>query len=69
MTSSLRIEIFKIDNFCDTSSDIDYNSKTEVFRDVFYNIVNQCEPRRPKGGSGGRKVSASRGAQASDVRL
>ena len=34
MTSSLHIKIFKIDKFGDYSSDIDYNSKTDVFRDV-----------------------------------
>ena len=30
---------------CDFSSDIDYNSKTDVFRDVIYLIINQCESR------------------------
>ena len=34
MTSSLRIKILKIDKFADYSSDIDFNSKTDVFRDV-----------------------------------
>ena len=38
--SSLRHNIIithlKIDKFCDFSSDIDYNSKTDVFRDVIY---------------------------------
>ena len=34
MTSSLRIKFFKIDKFGDFSCDIDYNSRTDVFRDV-----------------------------------
>ena len=40
MTS--KIEIF------DFLSDIDYISKTDIFRDVIYLRINQCEPRRPK---------------------
>ena len=64
MTSSLRIN-----NFGDFSSDIDFNSKTYVFRDVISLIINQCDLRRPKGASGGHKVSASRAAQASEARL
>ena len=43
MTQSLRkfinLVIFRV-------IDIDYNSKTDVFRDVIYLINNQCEPRR-----------------------
>ena len=34
MTSSLLIKILKIDKFGNFSCDIDYNSKTDVFRDV-----------------------------------
>ena len=64
MTSSLRINFFKIDKFGDFSCDIDYSIITDVFRDVISLIINQCDPRRPKGASGGRKVSASRAAQA-----
>ena len=60
MTSSLRNKICKIDLFCDFSSDIDYNSMTDVFRDVVSLIFNQCDPNRPKGDSGCYKVSASR---------
>ena len=41
MTSSLRIKIFKIDKFGDLSSDIDFNSKIDVFRDVIYLKINQ----------------------------
>ena len=66
MTSSLLIKNFKFGNF---SCDIDYNSRTDVFRDVISLIINQCDPRRPKGASGGHKVSASRAAQASEARL
>ena len=68
MTSSLRIKIFTIDKFGDFSSEIDFNTKMDIFRDVSL-IINQCEPRRPKGASGGYEVSASRAAQASEARL
>ena len=34
MTSSLRIKIQKIDKFGDFSSDIDFNTKMDIFRDV-----------------------------------
>ena len=54
---------FKIDKFGDFSCDIDYNSRTDVYRDAISLIINQCDPRRPKG------VSASRAAQASEARL
>ena len=43
MTSSLRIKILKIDKFGDFSCDIDYNSRTDLFRDVInlpYNLIN-----------------------------
>ena len=69
MTSSLHIKILKIDNFRDFSCDIDSNSRIDVFRVVISIIINQCYPRRPKGASGGHKVSASRAAQASEARL
>ena len=69
MASSLLIKILKIDNFGDFSCDIEYNSRTDVFRDVIALIINQCDPRRPKGPSGGHKVSASRAAQASEACL
>ena len=39
------------------------------FSDVISLIINQCDPRRPKGASGGHKVPASRVAQASEARL
>ena len=69
MTSSLLNKILKIDKFCDFSCDIDYNSRTDVFRDVISVIINQCDPRRPKGASVGHKVSDSRAAQASEACL
>ena len=63
MTSSLLIKILKIDKFCDFSCDIDYNSRTDVFRDVISLIINKSDPRRPKGAYGGHKVSVSREAR------
>ena len=68
MTSSLRIKNFKIDKFGDFSSEIGFNTKMDIFRDVISLIINQCDSRRPKGASGGHKVSASRAAQASAKR-
>ena len=68
MTSSLCIKNLKIDKFGNFSSDIYFNNKKDVFSD-FYHIINQCEPRRTKGASGGYKVSTSRQAQASKARL
>ena len=65
MTSSLRINILKIDKFGDFSCDIDYNSSTDVFRDVISLIIIQCDPRCPQDAYGGYKVSACRAAQAS----
>ena len=47
MTSSLRIKILKIDKFGDFSCDIDYNSGTDVFRDVISHIINQWLPQAP----------------------
>ena len=44
MTSSLRIKILKIDEFGDFSCDIDYNSSTDIFRDVLSLIINQYYP-------------------------
>ena len=46
MTSSLRNKNFKIDEFGDFSSDIEYRSKTDIFRDVISLIIKQCYPRR-----------------------
>ena len=69
MTSSLLIKILKIDKFGVFSSDIDFKTKMGIFRNDISLIINQCDPRRPKGASGEHKVSASRAAQASEARL
>ena len=69
MTSSLLSKILKIDKFGDFSCNIDFNSSTGIFRDVISLIINQCDPRRLKGASGGHKVSASPAVQASEARL
>ena len=66
MTSSIPIKMLKIDKFGDFSWDIDYNSRTDVFRDGISVIINQCNPRLPQGASGGYKVSASFAVQASE---
>ena len=39
----------------------------DVFRDVIYLIIDQYDHKRPKGASGGHKVSASHAAQASEA--
>ena len=67
MTSSLLIKNLKIDKFGNFSWEIDYT--TDIFRDAICLIINQCDPRRPKGASGGHEVSASHAAQASEARL
>ena len=59
MTLSLRIKIFIIDKFGDFLSDIDFNTKIDIFKDVISLIINQCDPMRPKGASSGHFVSAS----------
>ena len=46
MTSSVLIEILKIDKFGGFSCAIDYNSRTDVFRDVIPLIISQCDSRR-----------------------
>ena len=45
-TSSLRIKILKIDKFGPFSCDNDYNSKTDIFRNVFSFIINHCDPKQ-----------------------
>ena len=55
MTSSLRIKISKFGKFSYFSCEIHYNTKTDVFRDAISLIINQCDPRRPKGASGGHQ--------------
>ena len=59
----------KFNKFNDFSSDIDFNSKTDIFLDIISLVINQCEPRCPNGASDGHKVSASRTAEASEARL
>ena len=49
MTSSLLIKILKIDKFGAFSCDIDYNSRTDVFRDAISLIINQCHLQATEG--------------------
>ena len=49
MTSSLLIKILKIDKFGDFSCEIDYNRRTDVFRDVISLIINQCHLQATEG--------------------
>ena len=49
MTSSLRIKNFKIDKFGDFSSDIDFKTKMDIFRDDISLIINQCHPQATEG--------------------
>ena len=60
MTSSLLIKNLKIDKFGEFSIDLDFKTEMDIFRDDISLIINQCDPRRPKGASGGHEVSASR---------
>ena len=48
MTSSLRIKILKIGKFGDFSSDIEFDSKTDIFRDVISLIIFNVSPRAQK---------------------
>ena len=65
MTSSLRIKNLKFDKFGDFSSDIDFKTKMDIFRDDISLIINQCHLQATEG----HKVTASRAAQASEARL
>ena len=49
MTSSLLIKILKIDKFGVFSSDIDYNSRPDIFRDDISLIINQCHLQATEG--------------------
>ena len=49
MTSSLRISNFKIDKFCAFSSEIGFNTKMDIFRDVISLIINQCHLQATEG--------------------
>ena len=42
MTSSLLIKILKIDKFGVFSSDIDFKTKMDIFRDDISRLINQC---------------------------
>ena len=44
-----RIKIFKIDNFGVFSSDIDFKSKMDIFRDDISLIINQCHLQATEG--------------------
>ena len=41
----------------------------QAYFGMFSPLITQCDPRRPKGASGGHKVSVTRAAQASEARL
>ena len=49
MTSSLFIKILKIDKFGDFSSDIDFETKMDIFRDDISLIINQCHLQATEG--------------------
>ena len=49
MTSSLRIKNFKIEKFGDFSSEIGFNTKMDIFRDVISLIINQCHLQATEG--------------------
>ena len=62
-------QIFKNSQFGDFSSEIDFNTKMDIFRDVISLIINQCDSRRPKGASGGYEVSAGGSLRSPGVTL
>ena len=49
MTSSLLIKILKIDKFCVFSSDIDFKTKMDIFRDDISRLINQCHLQATEG--------------------
>ena len=49
MTSSLRIKIIKNDKFGVFSSDIDFETKMDIFRDDISLIINQCHLQATEG--------------------
>ena len=49
MTSSLLIKILKIDKFGDFSSDIDFKTKMDIFRDDISCLINQCHLQATEG--------------------
>ena len=57
MTSSLLIKILKIDNFAVFSSDFDFKTKMDIFRDDISLIINQCHLQRTQSVSQPRTAS------------
>ena len=49
MTSSLLIKILEIDKFGAFSSDIDFKTKMDIFRDDISLIINQCHLQATEG--------------------
>ena len=47
--ASLRIKNFKIDKFGYFSSEIGFNTKMDIFRDVISLIINQCHLQATEG--------------------
>ena len=70
MTPSLLIKILKIDKFGVFPSDISILKLRWTYLEMISSLqLTNVTSRRPKGASGGHKVSASRAAQASEARL
>ena len=49
MTSSLLIKFLKIDKFGVFSSDIDFKTKMDIFRDDISRLINQCHLQATEG--------------------
>ena len=49
MTSLLLIIILKFDKFGDFSSDFDFKTKMDIFRDDISRLINQCHLQAPEG--------------------
>ena len=49
MTSPLLIKILKIDKFGVFSSDIDFKTKMDIFRDDISRLINQCHLQATEG--------------------
>ena len=49
ITSSLRIKFLKIDKFGVFSSDIDFKTKMDIFRDDISRLINQCHLQATEG--------------------
>ena len=68
MTSSLLIKNLKSEKFDDFSSDIDFNSKSDVFRDVIYLLLINVSPNAQRAPPADTMCPPA-AAQASDARL